>query len=631
MPNSNVVIDLVAKDQRFKGVMTRVQRILKKTGERMQKVAANAKRMLLVGTGAIAGFIKLATVQENAVKGLEAALESAGVSTEVWSKQLQAAASDMQKNTTVGDEASLVYMTMALNLGITADKLVDATKGGLGLAKALGQDAKAGIRNFALALGGNFQMLSRYIPAIRTAKDDTAKLALVNEFAARGYQQLQAETETTAGKLKQLMNSLGDLGEEMGAIFLPTLDRMVLKIQEFVPLMGKWIQKNGAMILSLVKWTAALGVVVILLPKLVAAVGALITVLGALKISMAFFSPMTTALIALGAAVVALGGFLAITAEQAEDLGDALQKRNADFTELGRLERSLNRTSNDDLETQAKLLSRIVAIRNQIKETLDPKVTQITAEFNLTLKKQQELLAVINGSLGARADATRMVTTAERKLNDQIDAVVAGLRLQVDMYGLSTAATLREKLARDGANAEQLETIRLLQEQHAAQKAATEEQDKQTAIMEKAKDKIAELRKEVLLLSGAATEDQLELIDLRNLGFAKEDMREIAMLMEARRRATKAQQDIEAGTVGGSGSTQASIAGRVESLKALFGRIQQAAGSVTEKLLEKNAEDNRKSAAANQQSAGLLSTIAPLVDRIAKKVEASGTSGAVFG
>lgn len=631
MANSDVVIDLVAKDTRFKGVMTRVQRILKKTGERMQKVAQNAKRMLLVGTGAIIGFIKLATVQESAVKGLEAALESAGVSTVAWSKKLQAAASEMQKNTTVGDEATLVYMTMALNLGITADKLVDATKGGLGLAKALGQDAKAGIRNFALALNGNFMMLSRYIPALRDAKDDTAKLTLVNKFAARGYQQLQAETETTAGKLKQLLNSLGDVGEEIGAIFLPTLDRMVLKIHAFVPLLGKWILRNGALILSIVKWTAGLSVAVILLPKLVAATKALIVVFGALKAAVLFLGGAETILLLMAAAVAALGINLLLTTSRAEDLGKSMQELNVDLGELHALQKKLNATGADDLETQATLLTRMIEIRKKAKVEIDPRVQDGMERFLGSLEKEELLLSAINTELDRRASVTRKATSAEKKLNEQIKSVVEGLRLQVDTYGQSTDAILIEKLARAGANEEQLETIRLLQEQRDAQKATTEEQDKQASIMEQAKGKIAELRKEVLLLSGAATADQLELIDLENLGIAKDDLREIAMLMEARKRVTKAQRDIEAGTVGGSSTTRASIAGRMESLNGLFVRIQQAAGSVAEKLAEKNASDNQKSATANQQSAGLLASISRLVDRIARKIESPGGSGAVFG
>ncbi len=629
MPNSNVVIDLVAKDQRFKGTMSRVQRILKKTGERMQKVAQNAKRMLLVGTGALAGFIKLATVQQNAVKGLEAALESAGLSTEVWSKQLQNAASEMQKNTTVGDEASLVYMTMALNLGITADKLVDATKGGLGLAKALGQDAKAGIRNFALALNGNFMMLSRYIPSIRDAKDNTEKLAIVNEFAARGYQQLQAETETTAGKLKQLKNSLGDVGESIAMAFLPQLDLLVFRIHAIVPLIGSWVQKNGALIVSIVKWTAALGVGVILLPKLVAAGKAMIVVLIGLKAAFTFFTWEVTVLLSLVAAIASMVTYLALVDTETKKVSKSMDELNMDLSELNELQKKLNKTAEDDLEAQAAILTRMITLRKKAKMEMDPRVQDGMDRFIGSLEKEERMLAAVNGELARRAEANRKATAAEKKLDEQVKSTVAGLELQISTYGQSTAAVLRAKLARDGASPTQVEAIRLLQEEHAALKATTEEQDKKTKVMEKAKARIAELRKEVLLLTGAVTEDQLELIDLKNLKFAKEDIREIAMLMEARRRATKAQADIEAGTT--TGTTQTSIAGRVESLKALFSRIQQAAGSVTEKLLEKNAEDNRKSAAANQQSAGLLGQIAPLVDRIAKKVEASGVSGAVFG
>lgn len=51
MPNANATVDLVARDRRFNAVMARVQITMERVRERMEVVAATARRMLLIGAG----------------------------------------------------------------------------------------------------------------------------------------------------------------------------------------------------------------------------------------------------------------------------------------------------------------------------------------------------------------------------------------------------------------------------------------------------------------------------------------------------------------------------------------------------------------------------------------------------
>jgi hypothetical protein len=114
------------------------------------------------------------------------------------------------------------------------DKLETATRGAIGLAKALDLDSSAAARYTALAMQGEFTILQRYVPALRAATDAAEKERIVMALMTRGYRQAQAEVETLSGQKKQLSNLIGDLMEDIGAGLAPTVGRMVRGLRDFI-------------------------------------------------------------------------------------------------------------------------------------------------------------------------------------------------------------------------------------------------------------------------------------------------------------------------------------------------------------------------------------------------------------
>lgn len=262
---------LRAKVAAFKRAMKSVNSVMSKVRNRMQAAASAAKRVLVIGGAALGLMTRAAIRQEQAELLLDAALKATGQSADVYGAKLRKAASEIQNLTTQGDEATLELMAMGLNLGVTADQLEDTTRMALGLAKALGQDAKAGMRNYALAMQGNFLMLARYIPAIRAATTEQGKLSAVNKIAAAGFKQLQAEAETTGGRIIQLWNTVGDLSEKIGNVFLPKAKEFAERLKPIAEGMQTWVTENKIFIAETVSLVAKMGLIVVAMHGVVAA------------------------------------------------------------------------------------------------------------------------------------------------------------------------------------------------------------------------------------------------------------------------------------------------------------------------------------------------------------------------
>lgn len=199
------------------------------------KASAKLRKIKLavvaVGAASIAFAVKAvqaAAVQERAENALASALSTHGDEVDKLLPKFKALAASIQQQTIYGDEFVISMMAQIRNMGVMPDQMEKATKGAIGLAKALNLDADAAAKYTALALQGEVTILQRYIPALRSATSMVEKQRIVTELMNRGYEQAQLETETFSGALIQLKNTLGDLMEKAGFILLPSLREFVI-------------------------------------------------------------------------------------------------------------------------------------------------------------------------------------------------------------------------------------------------------------------------------------------------------------------------------------------------------------------------------------------------------------------
>jgi len=185
--------------------------------------------------------------QQAAVKNLGTALELVGANAKEALPDLTNFASELQAITTQGDEATLELMRNGLMLGIQADQLKGATQAAIGLSEALGIDQVMAMRAVANANEGQFEVLQRYLPALKVAKDDTEKLAIVNAAAAKGFSLAKAQTQTYAGAMQQLWNAVGDTREVLGEALAPVIMKVASFIRGILPTIESWIKQTAGL------------------------------------------------------------------------------------------------------------------------------------------------------------------------------------------------------------------------------------------------------------------------------------------------------------------------------------------------------------------------------------------------
>lgn len=205
-------VDLGTRDVNFNRGMARAE----KRTLGFQKHGLVAVAAITAVGAALGKLIKISNAQEDAERDIGAALRAHGDEAEKLLPVLKKQASAIQDLTRYGDEQNLQTMATLRNLGVQADALGVATKQSIGLAKALGLDANAAAKYTALARQGEFTILQRYVPALRSATSEAEKQAIVTDLMNKGWKQAQESSQTTSGQIDQLSNAFGDLGETIG-------------------------------------------------------------------------------------------------------------------------------------------------------------------------------------------------------------------------------------------------------------------------------------------------------------------------------------------------------------------------------------------------------------------------------
>ena len=253
MAQHEISIILRAKNAMAAG-LSEAGKQLSEFGESALRIGkAFAMAFLAAGT-AVAGFAAKAlqaySVQESSEKSLASALRAHGDEVENNMALMTASAAAIQDETGAADENLIARMARLRMLGVESGKLVEATKATLAL-KSAGMEEAAAIKAVAMAQSGNFEMLNRYIPALRNATDETQKAAIVNDFLTRGYQQQKDQLNTVGGQWAALKGRVGDVWEEFGKaiaqndLLKNALQRAGDAVKAFGAKVAEWVAGAG--------------------------------------------------------------------------------------------------------------------------------------------------------------------------------------------------------------------------------------------------------------------------------------------------------------------------------------------------------------------------------------------------
>lgn len=224
--------------------------LVKKFGDTVKRLAIAAagiyavKKAFDVLRGVVRMSIREALAQEDATFGVAAAMKAMGDYSDTTMMRLRDFANTMQELTTNTDDQVLSMMMMMRTLGVQSNQLRLAAQMAIGMGDALGMNSQATARYIALAMQGEFTILRRYIPALRTAKDDMESLAIVTEFASKAFEISVARTQTASGAIKQMKNAVGEASEAIGFALLPSLKETAVAIRDWAlthkDMLGSW-------------------------------------------------------------------------------------------------------------------------------------------------------------------------------------------------------------------------------------------------------------------------------------------------------------------------------------------------------------------------------------------------------
>ncbi len=180
-------------------------------------------------TGAIGSFVAAAAKQEEAEIALHAAV-GANIA------QFKSYASEMQKRTRYGDEAILAEMAYGANLGVTTDRLQEATTAAVGLAAKYRIDLRSAMMLVGRASQGQTQMLTRYGIILDETLSDQGKFDELLRIGADSFGLAEEAAKSLAGKSEQLKNRWGDLKEQLGKPIaeaaIGSLEKLVVTLEK---------------------------------------------------------------------------------------------------------------------------------------------------------------------------------------------------------------------------------------------------------------------------------------------------------------------------------------------------------------------------------------------------------------
>jgi len=165
----------------------------------------------------LGGAVKAAAAQELAERNLADAFDITGRNAKALLPVFKDFANSIQNQTIYTDDAVLSATALMAQLSnLDAQGLQQATKGAIGLASVFKIDLKTAATTVAKAMGGSYEMLSRYGIKVGEIKTEEGKRAKVLEELSRMYGRAQGETSTFSGALAQLKNQWDEVKETVG-------------------------------------------------------------------------------------------------------------------------------------------------------------------------------------------------------------------------------------------------------------------------------------------------------------------------------------------------------------------------------------------------------------------------------
>lgn len=244
MAEPKIQILITAKDDASKTLQSLQGRI--QGMSKQLKIAGVA--MMAIGAGIAASLtmaLKAAAEEEKGIVRLSIAMRNMGISYDEVKGSLEAWIDTQQQKTAVADseqrDALSQLIRMTGNLAEAQDKMTLS----MDIAAGTGRDLASANQMVMYAMGGNWGMVERYIPALKEAQTEEEKWIKLREMFVG---QAEAYGQTLDGQFKLLMHNIGDLKEAIGTVLTPAVQNIINRLNEFV----MWLKELNP---EIIKWS----------------------------------------------------------------------------------------------------------------------------------------------------------------------------------------------------------------------------------------------------------------------------------------------------------------------------------------------------------------------------------------
>lgn len=225
-------------------------------GEATQKTSKLMKAALAgISFAAVAKGIQKVTQlygeQQKVEIRLQAAVKNNPMLNGDSAKRLTEYASALQQTSVYGDEQIIQQQSMLASLGMTEDQIKSVMDAAVDLASSGMMSLESATRNISKSFSGMTGELGEAIPALRdlTAEELKAGKAvdLIKEkFSGMG----QAMADSVEGQIKQMKNTIGDIGETIGGALAPIGNSILQSMKPALDGIANWFTDNQTAIIN---------------------------------------------------------------------------------------------------------------------------------------------------------------------------------------------------------------------------------------------------------------------------------------------------------------------------------------------------------------------------------------------
>jgi hypothetical protein len=414
------------------------------------KIDAMSKQMAIAGgvmvgagvaiTGALAMAMKAAAEEEAGIVRLSTAMGNMGIVYDEVSGSLEDWIDAQQQKTAIADSEQRDSLASLIRLTGDLTQAQDLLTLAMDVAVGTGKDLANATTLIQYAVGGNWGMLERYIPALKQAKDEEEKWMLLRELFAG---QAEAFGATMEGQMQLLQHNIGDIKETIGALVSEQMAPLIATAQEWVVTVKQWVSENPALTEALTKLIGLVGIGGLAGGMTLLATVAMVKTIPALALATTtlwgFVAAQLAAVAATGYGIpIALAAAGAITLMASGIAGLAYNTQQ--FTEAKGLERIAVKEAGEELDAYNTQLELHHRQYEMVADAIDSATTARERELD-KMREEYQLLVQI-----AKAQEYLMALKQE-EISAQLAIFTKGVTFKPPV---ETAAEALERLLEEG-------------------------------------------------------------------------------------------------------------------------------------------------------------------------------------